>query len=238
MYARLIVGLVLSLVVGGIGWFVVNQAYKPEDYKMFASEAAQTSLEVTEAQTEELERSRRICDTLAFGFVGLLICGLAGAISHPQGTPKSSSIAAAIGLALGFAAGAAGGYLGALVSVPAVNPMLYWFLRWGLILLPIGLAAAFAASSAGDIKKDFSKALEGALLGSIAAIILYCLLSGSVTPNETRTAVFPGQLENRLLSLLMTTVFVVVGTAATLGRKTPPKKQEEGTDSADNPVEV
>lgn len=238
MAFKLLISLVVCVLVGFLGWFVVGQVYVANNYGIFASEEAQTSLEVTEAQTAELERARNICDALAHGFMGALICGLAGALANSSSSTKSAMIAAGAGLVLGFAAGTAGGFIGRWITVPPTDAMMAWAMRWAIVLTPTVLTAAFCGALAGNLKTDFADALKGGVLALAGIVILYSLLSGSVTRNEERAAVFPGHSENRLLVLQLSTIGVVLGVGSQLAGKSTGDEPQNGVDSADKAVEA
>ncbi len=200
---------ILGTLVAIFTWQAVDRFYA---YDAFASVETRQSLEVTEAQTAELIASRIKSDLITFGVIGALLAALAGSGAAPGTTLQQRGLGGAIGIVIGGIFGAMAGYLGNLhdanVAFPS-DPTFYWVGRWALLFGLMGVAAGIAAGITAG-KRLASDAVVGSLIGAGIAILLYCFLSGSITPNESHENVLPGHSGNRLLMLL--DLFVVIPT--------------------------
>lgn len=191
-----------------LSWVILDNTYR---YDVFASQAAQTSLEVTEAQSAELLSSRKYSDMLAYGTFGCILA-LTCALLAARGSYTLKIIAVAP--VLGFLGGAAGGQLAhfqdaQMTFVP--NQITYWVARWAAILVPIGISCGTASLLAGKVQA--ANNIVAGILGALAATIIYCGVSGSLTAIESRQDIFPLASQNRLLVFLATSLCVAIAIA-------------------------
>ena len=199
--------LVCSAAIGCavLSWLILDNSYR---YDVFASKAAQTSLEVTEAQSAELMSSRRYSDMLAYGTFGCMLA-LTCALLASRGSYAVKLIALAP--LLGFLGGATGSLLAhvqdtQMLFVP--NQITYWVVRWAAILVPIGLSCGIAFQLASKIAGG--NYIVASILGALVAAIIYCSISGSYTAIESRQDIFPLASANRLLVFLATSLSVAL----------------------------
>ena len=216
---RLAVVFVLSMLVSLVSWGILSKTYAN---RSFASKEAQETLVVSEALSAELQASRLKSDLIAYGlFAGLLGC-LCGMACVPRAEPSKRLIGGLIGLSLGVAGGAAGAWLGHVHDEKMAfggEAMTYWFVRWMLILLPIGGASALAAQ--WNSKSKFVDAVVAGLVGTSIAAVLLCLTTGSLTPMELHTEIFPAHSSNRLLVLSLAAVCISGMVTLQLNRQRP-----------------
>ncbi|GIW97349.1 MAG: hypothetical protein KatS3mg111_0682 [Pirellulaceae bacterium] len=201
--------LVGNLILASILWVGVSRFYQ---YDVFASKEARESVRVTDEQMQELLDSRLKADMIVYAVIGAVLVATAGCCSASPAHQPSRATGLITGMLLGAVGGAASGYLGNQhdlnVNFPT-DPMLYWIARWAIIYTPIGLAAGVAVASSLRWK-NVTDSVAAALVGVGASVVIYCLLSGTITPNESHERVLPGQNSNRLLMLL--TAFGVIPT--------------------------
>ncbi|MEM7475210.1 MAG: hypothetical protein AAF483_09480 [Planctomycetota bacterium] len=170
------------------------------DKFQYASKEAQESLEVTEAQSAELNASALKSDTIVYVCWGAILAAISGVSS----TTASGNRGRLVGFVVGLVLGAGAGWLCAFVghwhdqTMTFNNSMMYWVGRWALMLAPVGLVTAVAVAAAGSIGKSIVDAIVGGLIGVVATLAVYCLLQGLITPLEQHDAVFPGNKENQI----------------------------------------
>jgi hypothetical protein len=218
MILRLAAYTLIALAVSAGLWFLFEQTY--EAYR-FASEEARTSIAVTQEQSLELRDSARWSDLIVYAVVGATLAAMSGLLCHPNAKTSGRLRAAVIGILLGGAAGATSAILGHWFDERVLfppEPMIYWVKRWSLMLLPIALAVAVTVASAGRFTKTVLDAVVGAAVGGALAMILYCVLSGMLTPIEGHQYIYPAATGNRLMILGLSAVFIGGTVLVHLGR--------------------
>ncbi len=219
---RFVILFVMALLVSLVSWGVLDRTY---NHPSFASKEAQETLVVSEELSAELQASRLKSDLIAYGLFSALLGSVCGAVCVRRTGTASIVVAAIIGLLLGLTGGMAGAWLGHLHDAKMVfsgDPMIYWITRWIAILLPIGLAAGIAASLNSP-----AKILDGVLAGAIGAAVatlLICFVSGSLTPIELHTEVFPAHSSNRILVFSLAATCIAGLIAFQLQRQTKQAK--------------
>lgn len=220
MVGRIVLAMVTSLLAAAGVWYAFEGEGMYSRHQ-FASEEAQKSLEVTEAQSAELLASARKSDSIVFALYGSLLAAVAGWFCHPLAAMSGRVKGALAGIVLG----AIGGVLTAQVghwfdrAIPfPQEPMLYWIGRWVLMVLPTCLAAGVAVALAGQFVKHVGNAVAGSVLGGVIAIILYSLLTGSVTPIEGHQYIYPANPGNRLMAMGLVAAVVPGMIALQVGR--------------------
>lgn len=218
MLPKLILSLLLLIAVSA-GFVYYCESKYPF---VLASEAARTSLMVSEAQLTELNQATMQSDMIVFAVVGAAFSAILALVLSKPAKSIQRIMGAFFGLVAGAILGALGGWIGHQFLNPALGEMeisIYQCLRMLGIMIPIGIAASLAVGVGGQMKTDFGKALVGAILGIVAAALAYSVLSGLVTTVENRHKVFPHHMPNRLLMLTGTAIAVAVGMAIQLYRK-------------------
>ncbi len=214
---RFAIVLAMAILVSFVSWGVLNQTYA---HRSFASKEAQETLVVSETQSTELQASRLKSDIIAYCLFAALLGSVCGAVCVPRSGTPSIIVAALIGLLIGLAGGAAGAWLGHIHDAKMVfsgDPMVYWITRWFAILLPIGIAAGLAAAVRSQAK--IVEAILAGAIGATVATILICLVTGSLTPIELHTEIFPAYGSNRLVSLSLAAVCIAGTIAFQLSRQ-------------------
>ena len=209
-------------------WYTVVASYKMDK---FASEAARTSLEVTEEQSAELNQSALRSDAIVFAAWGAALAACIALCCAGARNLPFRFVGVVVGLLVGAGAGWATANLGfwfdhAVKFEPTTT---YWAKKWGLMYLPIAGAVSISAIAAGNLKNAVD-CIVGAVVGSCLAVFVYCILLGLVTPLEGHDAGFPGTDENRLVFLIGSFLLVGGGTlilgARTLEKPLPPDAEE------------
>ncbi len=208
---RFAIVLVMAMLVSLVSWGILNQTYA---HRSFASKEAQETLTVSEELSNELLASRLKSDLIAYGLFSALLASVCGAVCVPRKFVASIGVAALLGLLLGAVGGAAGAWLGHLHDAKMVfsgDPMIYWITRWLAVLLPIGLTAGVAASLNSQAK--LVDAVVAGAIGAAVAALMICFVSGSLTPIELHSEIFPAHSSNRILTFSLAAV-CIAGTIA------------------------
>jgi hypothetical protein len=221
MILRLTIFTLVALAASTGLWLLFQKTY---DAHRFASDEARRALAVSQEQSAELQASTRTSDMIAYGIFGAVVAAVSGLLCHPTARTPGRLRGALVGLVLGGLAGVAAAQLGhgfdARTVFPA-DPMVYWIERWALILLPLCLAVAIAVASAGQFTRHILDCLFGAVIGGALATIIYCVVSGALTPIEGHQFIFPAAPANRLLILGLAAVLIGGIVLVQLGRSTP-----------------
>lgn len=213
MSKQLAIYLVFSVIACVGSYYGVAAVY---DEFQYASEEAQTSLEVTEEQTAELKASSMKSDSIAYGIISIAMVAACGLAANPSGALAMRIVAVVLGALLGAVAGYAsaqiGHYYDTNVPFPR-DPVFYWVGRWILILLPVAIASGVVIAISGNFAKQIVDATVGSILGAGLATIIYCFTVGAATRLEGHEKILPAFPENRMLLIA---VYPCIGLIALL----------------------
>ncbi len=221
---RLVIGLVLLVIISA-GWILgMSKLY---DEQAFVSaetkEIIQKTLMVTDEHRQELNRSKRISDEIAFGLLGIFAGAVIASCNGRFSTQSKLIKAALFGAVLGGVTGALAGYLGHAFqnNVRIVeNSTVHTVLRLIAMFLPFALAMGVTSAMSGVLGRDVSDAIVSAIMGLLIGATIYGLASdASPSTRETETQIMPFYLQNRILLVTIVTMLISVMISAQMLRK-------------------
>lgn len=216
---RLVIGLALLCLISAAWVFGLSKIY---DDRVFVSaetkEIIAQTLMVTDEHRQELNRSARMTDEIAFGLLGFLAGAVIATCSGRFSNQASLVKAGILGAVLGGLTGAAAGYIGhsfqAHVNL-VENSTVHAVMRLIAMFLPFAIAMGAATAMAGVFKRDVSDTMVSAVMGILIGATIYGLASDAVPgAREQETQIMPMHLQNRILLvtvLMMLTSLMIAG---------------------------
>ncbi len=216
---RLVIGMVLLCLVSAAWVFGLSKMY---DDRMFVSaetkEIIAQTLMVTDEHRQELNRSARLTDEIAFGLLGLFAGAIIATCSGRFSSQASLRNAGIVGAVLGGLTGAAAGYIGhsfqAHVNL-VENSTVHAVMRLIAMFLPFALAMGAATAMSGVFKRDVSDTTVSAIMGLLIGATIYGLASDAIPgAREQVTQIMPMHLQNRILLVtivMMLTCLMIAG---------------------------